>query len=188
MAMQFRVIVDSGLAMSWIVFLVALVKARPWTRVRDLGGRPTEARWGTVLIVAGLAILLIPYWPPGAHLSAASLEISIGLAALSCLLSIWAMISTRGARWSPADCMRPQLPRTGLHSIVRHPVYTALIVQAFATATALSWWLWMFAGMFFVILGVDLRATADDLILADIFQDEFLEYQSGTKLFLPWLH
>ncbi len=188
MAMQFRVIVYSGLAVSWIVFLVALVKARPWTRIRDLGGKPTEARWGTVLIVAGLAILLVPYWPPGAHLSATSLEISIGLAALSCVLSISAMIATRGERWSSDDAMRPQLPRIGIHSILRHPVYTALIVQAFATATAVSWWLWMFAGMFFVTLGVDLRATADDLILADLFQDEFLEYQSGTKSYLPWLH
>jgi protein-S-isoprenylcysteine O-methyltransferase Ste14 len=188
MAMQFREIVYSGLAAGWIVFLIAMFKARPWTRIHDLGGRPPEAKWGTALIVAGLAILLIPYSPAGTRIALSSFEFSLGLTALSCLISLFAMIAMRGARWLPEEAMRPHLLRTGILGIVRHPVYTALIVQALATALAISWWLWMFAGMFFVILGVDLRAAADDLILSDLFQEEFIEYQAGSKSYLPWLH
>lgn len=152
------------------------------------GPRPSEGRWGTLLIVGGLAIILLPYAPAQAQKSALSLQIAIGLSCVAFLLSLIAMIATRKSRWMPKGSLRPEMPRRGIHNIVRHPMYTALIIQAFATAFAVSWWLWMFTGMFFLVLGVDLRATADDLILADLFQEEFLEFQAATKSYLPLVH
>lgn len=177
-----------ALAISWLIFLVALFKARPWTRMDGSETRPSEGKWGTLFIVGGLVILCIPYAPAGIHSTDLDFEIAIGLSFLSLLLCFSAILATRKQIWFPEGAFWPQLPRTGIYGIVRHPVYTALIVQAFATAFAVSWWLWMFAGIFFLVLGIDLRAAADDLILANLFQDEFFEYQAGSKAYLPWVH
>lgn len=43
----------------------------------------------------------------------------------------------------------------------------------------------MVPGFFFLLLGIELRATADDFGLANVFQSEFEEYQSVTRAYLP---
>ena len=188
MVFQFKEIVFAILALCWVVLLVAFIQARPWARMHVSETRPPETKWGSVLIAAGLAIIFLPFAPAGPPKSASTLEIAIGLSVLSFLLCLSAMIGARKARWMPEGAIRPQPLRTGSYQLVRHPVYTSLILLALATACAVSWWLWMFAGMFFVILGIDLRATGDDLLLADIFQEEFPEIQSETKSYIPFLH
>jgi len=188
MAFQLKELVFAILAFSWVVLLVAFFQARPWARMKVSEATPSESKWGGLLIAAGLVIILLPFAPAGPPTSASSLQIGIGLAVLSFLISLSAMIGGGRAHWMPEGALRPQPLRTGIYQLVRHPVYTSLVVLALATACAVSWWLWMFAGMFFVILGIDLRATGDDVLLADIFQDEFLEIQADTKSYLPFLH
>ena len=188
MAFQFKYLVFAILALCWVAFLIALVKGRPWTRMETSTASPSEGKWGSLLIAVGLVIIFLPFAPAGPPKTAATFEAAIGLALVALLLSLSAIISTRKGLWMPEGAIRPQLSREGIHKLVRYPLYTGLIFLALATACAVSWWLWMFAGMFFVILGIDLRATADDLLLADLFQEEFLEYQSSTKSYIPFVH
>ncbi|MGA8041370.1 MAG: hypothetical protein WCA37_01075, partial [Terracidiphilus sp.] len=113
------------------------------------------------------------------------LKAAIVLALVSFVISVAAIAGTRRKLWMPEDERHPRLPRSGIFSSIRHPVYTSLIFLAAATAVTRTWWLMMVPGFFLLILGIELRAAADDLGLANVFQEEFLEYQAQTRSYFP---
>lgn len=173
------------LGIGWGVLLLAFLRARPWARLQSKESRSSSSGWGYVFILTALLFLLIPYSPSGAGKPAVFLQAAIVLAFVSFVISVAAIIGTRRRLWMPEDERHPMLPRTGIYSSIRHPVYTSLIFLVAATAVTRTWWLMMVPGFFFLILGIELRAAADDLGLANVFQEEFLEYQAQTRSYFP---
>ncbi len=172
-------------AIGWGILLIAFFRARPWTQFQSRESYSSSSAWGGILILVGLAFLLVPYSPADFQPSILMLEISVAFCPIPILIALAALASTRKKRWFPADATRPRLPRTGIYRAVRHPVHTAILVLAAATAIGRTWWPLMVPGFFFLILGIELRSTADDLGLANVFQDEFFEYQAQTRSYLP---
>ena len=173
------------LGIGWGVLLLAFLRAHPWARLQSRTSRSSSAGWGYVFILTALLFLLIPYSPSGAGKPALFLQAAIVLAFVSFVISVAALFGTRRKLWMPEDERHPMLPKTGIFSSIRHPVYTSLIFLAAATAVTRTWWLMMGPGFFFLILGIALRAAADDLGLANVFQEEFLEYQAQTRSYFP---
>jgi protein-S-isoprenylcysteine O-methyltransferase Ste14 len=172
-------------AIGWGILLIAFFRARPWTQFQSRESQSSSSAWGGILILIGLAFLLVPYSPTDFQPSLLMLEISIALCPIPIFIALAALVSTRKKRWLPADGTRPRLPRTGIYRAVRHPVYTALLALAASTAIGRTWWPMMVPGFFFLILGIEFRSTADDLGLANVFQDEFFEHQAQTRSYLP---
>lgn len=173
------------LAIGWALLAVAFVRSRPWTRLLRSESQTPVAPWGFVLILIGISFIVVPIAPSGFAKSVLALKAAILLCPVSIVIDIAAIITTSRERWVPDGESRPVLPRTGIYRSIRHPVYTSLFCLAIATATARTWWPLMVPGFFFLMLGIELRATADDFGLANVFQNEFEEYQSVTRAYLP---
>ncbi len=84
----------------------------------------------------------------------------------------------------PKDCL--ELIETGPYAIVRHPIYSGLIVGA------LGWGLYLHADLtliwalsLFVLF--DAKARREEIWLAEKFP-EYAEYRTRVKKLIPWLY
>jgi protein-S-isoprenylcysteine O-methyltransferase Ste14 len=95
---------------------------------------------------------------------------------------------TLGRNWSAIPELKQghELVTGGPYAIVRHPIYTGLLLM-FA-AVALLWATW--AGLFLllvVVLGIQLKLSREETLLAGEFPDQWPAYRARTRRVLPLL-
>ena len=79
----------------------------------------------------------------------------------------------------------PELVTSGPYRLVRHPIYTGILVAGIGTAVALSWsWLIAvaLAGVYFIY-----SAIVEERYLAEQFPDTYPAYRRSTKMLLPFI-
>ena len=81
--------------------------------------------------------------------------------------------------------VEPELVTSGPYRLVRHPIYSGILVASIGTAVALSW-LWLtalaLAGIYFVY-----AATVEERYLTEQFPDDYPPYKRSTKMLVPFL-
>ena len=79
-----------------------------------------------------------------------------------------------------------QLVQTGIYSLVRHPLYSGVILLAFTYA---SWQIsWVhFLGAIALFLFFDAKATKEELWLTEKFPT-YANYRSSVKKLIPWIY
>ncbi len=79
----------------------------------------------------------------------------------------------------------PELVTSGPYRLVRHPLYTGILLAGVGTAVALNW-MWMIvvvlAGVYFVY-----SATAEERYLTEQFPIAYPTYRHSTKMLVPFL-
>ena len=89
----------------------------------------------------------------------------------------------RGTPMSQKD--DPELVTSGPYRLVRHPIYSGVLVAGAATALALSWW-WLvavaLAGIYFIY-----SATVEERFLTEQFPDTYAAYKRSTKMLVPFI-
>src|ERR1700691_3953563 len=122
----------------WLVAAFSMKRGRvPWSR---------ELRIRAVIVVA--AILLIRLGAFRGHgLNTVLWRGGLGLAffALGLGFAIWARVHI-GRNWGTPMSQKddPELVTSGPYHLVRHPIYSGILVAGVGTAVALSW-LWLIA-------------------------------------------
>ena len=97
------------------------------------------------------------------------------------------LASTSGATGAPR-CRRrtePELVTSGPYRLVRHPIYSGILVAGIGTAVALSWsWLIAvaLAGIYFIY-----SATVEERYLTSEFPDAYPAYRRSTKMLVPFI-
>lgn len=137
-----------------------------------------------------LGLLLWRHWLPAAarHLPPGPVRAGIGLAlcAAGLGLAVWARVHL-GRNWGVPMSLRvePELVTGGPYAVVRHPIYTGLIVALIGTALTISLvWLLPFA----VIVGYFLySARVEDRLMAQQFPDRHPAYKKRTRMLIPFL-
>lgn len=169
-----------GWAAFWIYWLVAAFSMKrgriPWSR---------ELRIRAIIII--VAVLLIRLGAFRSH----SLNSNPWRAGLGLLLfvlglgfAIWARLHI-GRNWGSPMSQKtdPELVTSGPYRLVRHPIYSGILVAGIGTAVALSW-LWLvamvLAGIYFVY-----SATVEERYLTEQFPDTYPAYKHSTKMLLP---
>jgi protein-S-isoprenylcysteine O-methyltransferase Ste14 len=80
---------------------------------------------------------------------------------------------------------QPELVTSGPYHLVRHPIYSGILVAGVGTAMALSW-LWLIAvalvGVYFLY-----SATVEERYLREQFPDTYPAYKRSTKMLLPFI-
>jgi len=79
----------------------------------------------------------------------------------------------------------PELVTSGPYGLVRHPIYSGLLIAGVGTAVALSWAGLMavaLAGVYFVY-----SATVEERNLTEQFPDTYPLYRRSTKMLVPFL-
>src|SRR5262249_22944680 len=98
--------------------------------------------------------------------------------------AIWARVNI-GRNWGTPMTQKeePELVTSGPYHLVRHPIYSGILLAAVGTAVALSWsWLIAvaLAGVYFLY-----SATVEERYLAQRFPDTYPAYQRATKMLIP---
>ena len=100
--------------------------------------------------------------------------------------AIWARLHI-GRNWGTPMTQKdePELVTSGPYHLVRHPIYSGILVAGVGTAVALSWLgliAVVLAGLYFVY-----SATVEERYLTEQFPDAYPAYKRSTKMLLPFI-
>jgi protein-S-isoprenylcysteine O-methyltransferase Ste14 len=177
-----ELIFSIGWAAFWLYWLVAA-----FTMKR---GRPA---WSSELrIRVPLVIVIIILLRTGAFrihsVDSNPLRAGLGLGLFVAGLSfaIWARLHI-GRNWGTPMSQKaePELVTSGPYRLVRHPIYSGILVAGIGTAVALTWSLLIvvgLAGVYFIY-----SATVEERYLAREFPDTYPPYRRSTKMLVPFL-
>jgi protein-S-isoprenylcysteine O-methyltransferase Ste14 len=100
--------------------------------------------------------------------------------------AIWARVHI-GRNWGVPMTRKdePELVTGGPYRLVRHPIYSGILVAGVGTAVALSWpWLTavLLAGIYFVY-----SAIVEERYMTDQFPHTYPDYKRSTKMLVPFV-
>ena len=151
----------------WIVQAFSTKRGRvPWSR---------ELRIRAVIaVVVILLIRLGAFRGHGLNTDPWRAGIGLVLFALGLAFAVWARMHI-GRNWGTPMTQKhePELVTSGPYRLVRHPIYSGILVAGVGTAVALSW-------VYFVY-----SAIVEEHDLADQFPDDYLAYKRSTKMLVP---
>ncbi|MGZ7006742.1 MAG: methyltransferase family protein [Ilumatobacteraceae bacterium] len=172
----------TGWAVFWLYWLVAAGSTK---RGRISWSRELRIR----AVIAVIVILLIRFRAfRGNGLNTDPWRAGIGLVffGLGLGLAIWARMHI-GRNWGAPMTQKeePELVTSGPYRLVRHPIYSGILVAGVGTAVALSWrWLVAvgLAGIYFVY-----SATVEERYLTEQLPDAYPVYKRSTKMLVPFI-
>jgi len=173
----------TGWAAFWLYWIVAAFSMKrgrvPWSR----GLRIRAVIVVVVIILAHLGVFR------GHHgLDTDPWRAGIGLAlfVLGLAFAVWARVHI-GRNWGTPMTQKdePELVTSGPYHLVRHPIYSGILVAGGATAIALNW-LWLsavaLAAVYFVY-----SAVVEERYLADRFRETYQVYKRSTRMLVPFV-
>lgn len=171
-----------GWAAFWLYWLAAAFSMKrgrvPWSR---------ELRIRAVIVVA--AILLVRSGAFRGHdhnTDPWRTGIGLVLFALGLGFAIWARLHI-GRNWGTPMTQKdePELVTSGPYHLVRHPIYSGILVAGAGTALALDW-LWLtavaLAGVYFLY-----SAIVEERYMTEQFPDYYPAYKRSTKMLVPFI-
>jgi len=179
-------IVPAVFAIGWIAFFGYWVVAAFWMkRGRVPWGRELGIRVAVVIV----AVVLVR---TGAlrhhHRTTAVWLIGVGFAlfAIGLALAVWARIHI-GRNWGTPMSQKAdlELVTTGPYRLIRHPIYSGILLAGIGTAVGLTWsWLIVvgLAGVYFTY-----SAVVDERTLAARLPQTYPSYRSSTKMLVPFV-
>jgi protein-S-isoprenylcysteine O-methyltransferase Ste14 len=171
------------------VWLVGALTAKPQVRTQPLRPRIIHA-----------ALLLIAFELLFTHMfrfgllgqrfilpSAAVAEFGMILTLAGIAFAIWARFFL-GTNWSATPSIKQdhRLIRTGPYAIVRHPIYSGLLLAMFGTALAIGEWR---AVLGFAIVSVawHFKSRTEERYMEEEFGDEYVRYRREVKGLIPFV-
>jgi len=105
---------------------------------------------------------------------------------LGLAFAIWARLHI-GRNWGTPMSQKddPELVTSGPYRLVRHPIYSGILLAGVGTAVALNW-LWLtavvLAGVYFLY-----SATVEERYLTEQFPSDYPVYRRSTKMLVPFV-
>lgn len=174
----------------WIVFVIYWALAAIGAK-RSVGPRPWQQCTGlriaiVVLVVLVLRVPVLRYAVRDAqHLAVGPAgPISVVLCIAGIGFAIWARAHL-GRNWGMPMSRKenPELVTTGPYAVVRHPIYTGIILAALGSTigVTLIWALpLIFVGIYFVF-----SARREEQLMLEQFPGQYPAYQQRTWMLLP---
>jgi protein-S-isoprenylcysteine O-methyltransferase Ste14 len=175
----------------WLSFLLFWLFAAAFTK-RSAGGPP---RLGTLRLLLALGVVLllqtllhahvlrqVPGMPRNPELAVAGTV----LCALGFGFAIWARLHL-GRNWGMPMSLREghELVTSGPYALVRHPIYSGILLALLGTALAAGFWRML---LFLVVLAyLVYSATVEERAMRAQFPDEYPAYTRRTKMLIPFV-
>ncbi len=184
----------SLLQYSWITWVLVWVGLALWRKpVRQRAGLWVEFSYRVV----GLAAALLMIWR-GAHVplwlahplykpDLVITTLGLLLAWLGFATTFWARFAL-GGNWSPTVVVKDghELIRKGPYALVRHPIYSGVLLALLGTCLALPLAkVWIGAAL--ILVSFSIKARAEERLLAPVFGEKFQDYMRTTGRFVPRL-
>jgi protein-S-isoprenylcysteine O-methyltransferase Ste14 len=176
-----------------LVFVVGWAAFWSYWLVAAFSMKRGRTSWSRELrIRAGIAVLTIVLIRSGAFrghgLNSNPWCAGIGLVLFASGLgfAIWARVHI-GRNWGTPMSQKdePDLVTSGPYHLVRHPIYSGILLAGIGTALALSWsWLIAvaLAGIYFIY-----SAIVEERNLTEQFPDTYPAYKQSTKMLVPFI-
>ena len=158
--------------------------------LHEAGSRPLVPRAGYQGRDRRLRDSFAPLWEPsgdgGLNSDPWRAGLGLFLFALGLAFAIWARLHI-GRNWGTPMSQKdePELVTSGPYRLVRHPIYSGILLAGVGTAVALNWvWLvaMVLAGVYFVY-----SATVEERYLTKQFPDTYPAYRRSTKMLVPFI-
>lgn len=166
----------------WLYWLLAAFSMKrghvPWSR--ELGIRAAIVVVVIVLIRSGV------FRDHGLNTDPWRAAIGLVLLALGLGFAVWARVHI-GRNWGTPMTQKdePELVTSGPYHLVRHPIYSGILVAGIGTAVALSW-MWLIplglAAIYFIY-----SATVEERYMGGQFPDAYPAYKRSTKMLVPFV-
>jgi protein-S-isoprenylcysteine O-methyltransferase Ste14 len=171
-----------GWAAFWIYWLVAAFSMK-----RGRVQWSSQLRVRAVLLVLVILLSRAGAFGHGVRNSNPSLAgLGLFLFALGLGFAIWARLHI-GRNWGTPMSQKddPELVTSGPYRLVRHPIYTGILLAGIGTAVALNW-LWLsvvaLAGIYFVY-----SAFAEERYMIEQFPNTYPAYKQSSKMLVPFI-
>jgi len=171
-----------GWAAFWLYWLVAA------SRIKR--GRVQWSRHLRVRAVIGVVVIVLVragvVHGHGVDHNAWRAAVGLALFAIGLAFAVWARVHI-GRNWGVPMTQKdePELVTSGPYRLVRHPIYSGILVAGVGTAVALSW-LWLvptlLAGGYFIY-----SATVEERFLTEQFPVDYPEYKRRSKMLIPFV-
>jgi protein-S-isoprenylcysteine O-methyltransferase Ste14 len=177
-----EVVFAVGWAAFWFYWLVAAFFTK---RSRVSWSRELRIR-ALIVVIAILLVRLGAFRGHGVHTDPWREALGLVLFGLGLAFAIWARVHI-GRNWGTPMTQKdePELVTSGPYRLVRHPIYSGILLANIGTAVALSWW-WLIpgalAGIYFIY-----SATVEEGYLAEQFPDSYPAYRRSTKMLVPFV-
>jgi len=161
---------------------------------RTVRREPSVRRWSTIIVMITAASLLgytglqlgildHRFVPDNDEIRALGFLLTV--AGLS--ITVWARIHL-GKFWSARVTLKEghELIQSGPYSLVRHPIYSGLLVAVFGSALFIGEWRALL-GVFLIWLAHTQKARREELLLSEQFGEAFTRYRQRTGALLPRL-
>jgi len=175
-------VIAAGWVAFWTYWIVAAFRMK---RGRILWRR--EVRIRVVLVVLAVAVARLGLFRMhGLRTGPWLAGIGLVLFAAGLALAVWARLHL-GRNWGGPMTQKadPELVTSGPYRLVRHPIYSGILVAFTGSALALDWaWLVVvvLTGVYFVH-----SATVEERHLSQAFPDTYPEYRRSTRMLVPFL-
>jgi protein-S-isoprenylcysteine O-methyltransferase Ste14 len=177
-----EVVFAVGWAAFWLYWLLAAFFMKrghiPWSR---------ELRIRAVIVVITIVLIRVGVFRHhGLNTNPWRAGVGLVLFAVGLGFAVWARLHI-GSNWGTPMTQKdePELVTSGPYHLVRHPIYSGILVAGIGTAVALSW-LWLIAvvlaGVYFLY-----SATVEERYLTQQFPDTYPVYKHSTKMLLPFI-
>jgi protein-S-isoprenylcysteine O-methyltransferase Ste14 len=177
----------------WIIFVVVWLLAAISTKpaiYRE--SRAERARYWILLVIAYVLLLRSNSLPsPFNWLAIPHAKSSAWAGALLCvsglLFAIWARV-VLGGNWSGVITLKEghEFIERGPYRIVRHPIYTGMLIMFAGTAIAIGYF-GGFIGLLLLFVSFWLKLKREEDLMLKHFPDKYAAYRRRVKRIIPFL-
>ena len=172
-----------------LVWLAAALNVKRTVSTQPASSRITQAIivcFGALLVFSRafdfsyLNARLLPPVPTLAYAGLALTVAGVGLA-------LWARFFI-GRNWSSDVTIKQdhQLIRTGPYRMVRHPIYSGLLLGLLGTAIATNE-VRPYVGVLAAAIGLQFKAAVEERLMTQKFGNDYLQYRQQTKALIPFV-
>ncbi|MBS0386132.1 MAG: isoprenylcysteine carboxylmethyltransferase family protein [Proteobacteria bacterium] len=177
-------VIWSAWALSWFVAAI-------WSR--QTAARASFAQEAPYRIVTMVGVVMLfglvdlAHVPRGWDAGVAVGWVMVALIAAGFAFAWWARIHL-GALWSGTITRKQDhsIVTTGPYAIVRHPIYTGLLLAGFATAVARGRWEALIGESLFA-LGCWMKARQEERFLSEKLGPEYAAYRERVPMLVPFV-
>jgi len=113
--------------------------------------------------------------------------VGYGLLGAGMLFALWARVLL-GGNWSSNVTLKQDhtLVRSGPYRIVRHPIYTGLLVALLGTAVVLGE-LRCFLGVILAAIAWKIKSVTEEALMVQQFGEQYTHYRTQVKALVPYI-
>jgi protein-S-isoprenylcysteine O-methyltransferase Ste14 len=176
--------------LAWLAYWIVAARNVKATRRRE---SPVSRIITVVLTILAAALLAFPgqklHWLNARFLPQTMVAHWLGLlmVVLGLAFAIWARIHL-GRNWSGTVTVKDdhELIRTGPYGLVRHPIYTGLLLAILGTAIAFGEWRGLLAFGFLTVAFL-FKLRREERFMSESFPDDYPRYRAEVPALVPFI-